>query len=162
VCRAPPAGAPPGRHAVREIIDDWLRWIGEGETPALATVIRVDGSAPRDEGAKMLIAPSGKISGSVSGGCVESAVAEEARGGPSIRDLLARGRSQVVALAEREVFVDAVAARSRLIIVGAVHIAAALCEFAAKAGFAVTVVDPRERLNNRDRFPQATRLAVGW
>src|SRR5207302_7096009 len=80
----------------------------------------------------------------------------------SIRDLLARGRSQVVALAEREVFVDAVAARSRLIVVGAVHIAAALCEFAAKAGFAVTVVDPRERLNNRDRFPQATRLAVGW
>ena len=55
------------------------RWRDEGEAVAMATVIRVDGSAPRGEGAKMLIARSGRIAGSVSGGCVESAVVEEAQ-----------------------------------------------------------------------------------
>ena len=42
-----------------------------------AVVIRVWGSAPRPEGASLLATPDGRIAGSVSGGCVESAAAEE-------------------------------------------------------------------------------------
>lgn len=64
---------------MKELIDTLERWQADGESIALATVINVDGSAPRDEGAKMLITKSGKIAGSVSGGCVEGAVAEEAQ-----------------------------------------------------------------------------------
>ncbi|WP_047868785.1 XdhC family protein [Nocardiopsis sp. RV163] len=49
-----------------------------GETFALATVIDTYKSAPRDAGAAMLVSASGEAVGSVSGGCVEGAVYEEA------------------------------------------------------------------------------------
>ncbi|KOX07337.1 XshC-Cox1 family protein [Nocardiopsis sp. NRRL B-16309] len=49
-----------------------------GETFALATVIDTDKSAPRGPGAAMLVSASGEVTGSVSGGCVEGAVYEEA------------------------------------------------------------------------------------
>ncbi|MFI6574708.1 XdhC family protein [Nocardiopsis sp. NPDC050513] len=49
-----------------------------GETFALATVIDTDKSAPRDPGAAMAVDDSGEVVGSVSGGCVEGAVYEEA------------------------------------------------------------------------------------
>lgn len=61
---------------MREVIKDLQRWREEGEQIALATVIATWGSAPRKVGAKMALTPSGKISGSVSGGCVEGAVYE--------------------------------------------------------------------------------------
>ncbi|OLT29091.1 XshC-Cox1 family protein [Nocardiopsis sp. CNR-923] len=49
-----------------------------GQTFALATVIDTDKSAPRDPGAAMAVGDSGEVVGSVSGGCVEGAVYEEA------------------------------------------------------------------------------------
>ncbi|MBV8338397.1 MAG: XdhC family protein [Candidatus Eremiobacteraeota bacterium] len=64
--------------ATEELTDTIARWQQRGVRLALATVIKVDGSAPRDEGAKMVVAEDGRIAGSVSGGCVEAAVAEEA------------------------------------------------------------------------------------
>lgn len=47
-----------------------------GERFALATVTAVSGSAPRDPGASMIVDPDGRVTGSVSGGCVEGAVYE--------------------------------------------------------------------------------------
>ena len=229
------------------------KWKSAGERVALATVVRVDGSAPRGEGAKMIVSDGGRISGSVSGGCVEAAVAEAAQsviatsaprierfginrtmiwdvglscggaievlieplpdiavlrevfapeshaalctpidhGGESAADKLIvfsdgrthgslgnpevdaaaaaagrlqidRGQSKALAVAGREIFVDVGARKERLVIVGAVHIAVALCDLAAQAGFSVTIVDPRPRLNNAERFPRAASLAVEW
>ena len=237
---------------MRELRDVLARWRADGEAIAMATVIRVDGSAPRGEGAKMLIARSGRIAGSVSGGCVESAVAEAAQDvlasgqptteryginknmmwdvglscggaidvyieslehgrtpafddgavlftvmgsaerpserlcatrGPDERwtldgslgdpmadtgllvaaeDASRSGASRVRSIAGREVFVDPQVPESRLVIVGAVHIAVALCSFASRAGFTVTVVDPRPQLNNVERFPDASQRIVAW
>jgi xanthine dehydrogenase accessory factor len=227
------------------------RWRAEGLDVAIATVISVDGSAPRDPGAKLLVSGDGRLEGSVSGGCVEAAVAQEARSvldtgqpkivryginknmmwdvglscggaidvfierlGPNIPPFdgagatlctivrgpsrvgerfcvtLRKGRepslegdatgqfraslidaaagsvaalaAQVVAIGAHHVFVDPQFAPSPMIIVGAVHIAVALCDAASNAGFSVTIVDPRARLCNRDRFPAADRLIVGW
>ncbi len=59
---------------MRDILLDIERWHAHGDTVAVATVISVQGSAPRQPGAKLAVNQDGKITGSVSGGCVEPAV----------------------------------------------------------------------------------------
>lgn len=61
---------------MRDILTDIQHWQKEGDVIALATVIQTWGSAPRNTGSHMAFTLSGKITGSVSGGCVENAVIE--------------------------------------------------------------------------------------
>lgn len=64
-------------------MSEWLpeidRWQDEGKKVAIATVTKVEGSAPRPIGARLAVTADGEMAGSVSGGCVESAVALEAQ-----------------------------------------------------------------------------------
>ncbi len=60
-------------------------WLNEGRRVAAGTLVAVDGSSPLDVGASVYIDEQGTIEGSVTGGCVESAVAQEAL------DMLERG-----------------------------------------------------------------------
>lgn len=64
---------------MREVLDELNQWTREGEEIALATVIETWGSSPRPLGSKMLVTRSGKMAGSVSNGCIEGAVFEEAQ-----------------------------------------------------------------------------------
>jgi len=64
---------------VREILDGLERWQTEGRRIALARVVAVEGSGPRGPGAAMAVNDAGEVIGSVSGGCVEGAVVEEAQ-----------------------------------------------------------------------------------
>ena len=64
---------------MRDVLADIGRWRAEGRPVALATVVETWGSAPRATGGKMAVSADGKISGSVSGGCVENAVVEAAQ-----------------------------------------------------------------------------------
>jgi xanthine dehydrogenase accessory factor len=63
---------------MREILDDIERWRSAGQRVAVARVVDIEGSGPRDPGAAMAVSDSGEVAGSVSGGCVEGAVVTEA------------------------------------------------------------------------------------
>ena len=62
-----------------KILDEANDWINANQKVVLATVIQTWGSSPRPTGSRMIINEKGDFSGSVSGGCVESAVVREAQ-----------------------------------------------------------------------------------
>jgi xanthine dehydrogenase accessory factor len=71
---------------MREVLDELDRWWRAGQPTAMATVVATWHSAPRPAGATMLVGADGSAVGSVSGGCVESAVYQLAQ------EVLADGR----------------------------------------------------------------------
>ncbi|WP_129677195.1 XdhC/CoxI family protein [Candidatus Chloroploca sp. Khr17] len=64
---------------MRELIPELDQWLAAGEQVAVATVVQTMGSSPRQVGAMMAVTASGRMAGSVSGGCVEGAVVEQAQ-----------------------------------------------------------------------------------
>src|SRR5438270_13598391 len=64
---------------MRGVMDEVREWTAAGDRVAVATVVETWGSSPRPLGSKMLVTSSGKMAGSVSNGCIEGAVFEEAQ-----------------------------------------------------------------------------------
>jgi xanthine dehydrogenase accessory factor len=235
---------------MQEILSEIGVWRERGDRIALATVIDVQRSAPRPPGAKMAVNERGEIAGSVSGGCVEGAVAEIADGilrgdppqlvhfgiadsdawdvglpcggeidvwieayeygshppkfeevartggraaevtglegaspgakllvladgartgslgSPELDDEAARVATELLwaETSERRdgLFVDVVGPPPRLIVFGAVDIAASLCRLARAAGWRPYVIDPRARFATPDRFPDAEEVIAAW
>lgn len=165
-----------------EVGGELQRWRERGdESAALATVVATRFSAPRPVGSKLAVSERGELAGSVSGGCVESEVAEVAR------EVIASGGSRTltygitdeqagtvglpcggeidvaierIALGELEDF--EVDAPHRLLVFGAVDIAEALCRLANELGWDTVVADPRKRFATRDRIASADELLVDW
>jgi xanthine/CO dehydrogenase XdhC/CoxF family maturation factor len=65
---------------MKELLPQIEQWRAGGDKVAIATVVKVEGSAPRPVGATLAVSSGGDLAGSVSGGCVETAVFEEAQG----------------------------------------------------------------------------------
>ena len=231
---------------MKEVLSEIGVWKARGDRIALATVIDVQRSAPRPPGSKMAVNEHGEIAGSVSGGCVEGAVAEIAdgilRGDPpqlvhfGIADSdawdvglpcggeidvwveayepgrfeeVARGGGRAAEVTMMEgaapgakllveadgarsgslgspelddeaasiatellwaetserrdsLFVDVVGPAPRLIVFGAVDIAASLCTVARATGWRPYVIDPRARFATPDRFPDAEEVIAAW
>jgi len=63
-----------------KILEEARDWILADQNVVLATVIQTWGSSPRQVGSRMIINEKGDFSGSVSGGCVETAVVRECLG----------------------------------------------------------------------------------
>lgn len=75
---------------MRELLETLQAWTESGRRSAVARVIDTAGSGPRDAGAAMAVSDAGEVIGSVSGGCVESAVVTEAL------DVIATGARRIV------------------------------------------------------------------
>src|SRR5947209_13040973 len=231
---------------MQDVLTEIEAWKARGDRIALATVIAVQRSAPRPPGAKMAVNDRGEIAGSVSGGCVEGAVAEIAdavlkgdppqllhfgiadsdawdvglpcggeidvwvqayepgrfeeiaRGGgraaevtvlegaapgakllveadgarsgslgsPELDDDAARIADELLwaETSERRdgLFVDVVGPSPRLLVFGAVDIAASLCSVARVCGWRPWVIDPRARFATPERFPDAVEVIAAW
>ena len=231
---------------MQDVLSELSLWKERGDRIALATVIDVQRSAPRPPGAKMAVNSRGEIAGSVSGGCVEGAVAEIADGilkgdppqllhfgiadsdawdvglpcggeidvwvqayepgrfeeiaraggraaevtmleganpgakllieadgarqgslgAPELDDEAARVAAEQLweEASERRdgLFIDVVGPSPRLIVFGAVDIAASLCLLARAAGWRSYVVDPRARFATSERFPDAEEVIAAW
>jgi xanthine dehydrogenase accessory factor len=231
---------------MQEVLSEIGVWRERGDRIALATVIDVQRSAPRPPGAKMAVNEHGEIAGSVSGGCVEGAVAEIADGilrgdppqllhfgiadsdawdvglpcggeidvwveayepgrfeevarsggraaevtvlegaSPGAKLLVLADGSQTGSLGSPELddeaarvavellwaetserrdgfFVDVIGPPPRLLVFGAVDIAASLCSIARAAGWRPYVIDPRARFATPERFPDAEQVIAAW
>ena len=231
---------------MKEVLTEIGLWKARGDRIAMATVIDVQRSAPRPPGSKMAVNEHGEIAGSVSGGCVEGAVAEIADGilrgdppqlvhfgiadsdawdvglpcggeidvwveayepgrfeevarsggraaevtvlegaapgakllveadgarsgslgSPELDDDAARMATELLwaETSERRdgLFVDVTGPAPRLLVFGAVDIAASLCTVARATGWRPYVIDPRARFATPDRFPDAEEVIAAW
>lgn len=140
-----------------------------GESVALATVINVRGSTPRETGAKMLVYADGRIVGTVGGGKMEAWVIEKAVEAIRQRqsqlvhfDLVDPAQGDVsICGGAADVFIDVIVPQPTLLIVGAGHVAQPTAEIAALCGFSVTVMDDRAEMVSQERFPHADHRLVG-
>ena len=114
-----------------------------------AEVTLLEGSRP---GAKLLVEAGGARSGSL--------------GAPELDDEAARAAAELLwtDTSERRgpMFIDVVAPPPRLILFGAVDLAAPLCRLAATTGWRPYVVDPRARFATPERFPDAQEVIAAW
>ncbi len=128
----------------------------------LATVIQSLGSAPREEGARMLVRPDGSIAGTIGGGAVEQKIIEEAL------QLMKGGASKLITYELKDigmqcgggmsVFIEPLVPAPQLLIFGAGHIGACLAQIGKMLEFSVTVVDNRPEFANADRLPWADTI----
>lgn len=100
-----------------------------------------------DEGSVQLIADPAEVA---------DAVLREA-----VTNALKNDKSQTADTPAGPVFINVFSPPLRLILVGAVHIAGPLSRMGLEAGYAVTLIDPREAFGNAERFPGLT-LSNAW
>jgi xanthine dehydrogenase accessory factor len=138
--------------------------LARGDSVALVTVVRSQGSTPQRAGAKMLVWADGRTVGTIGGGCYENDAFWKAR------EAIASGRPQLlhyelnddfaqenglICGGRMDVHIDPLAPSARLFIVGAGHVGFHLAKLAADIGFHIHVVDDREKFANVERFPGA-------
>lgn len=141
----------------------------QNEAFALLTIINAVGSTPRSK-ARMIVTASGECFGTIGGGLAESYCIEEAKqriarfqsgsvsysltkdGRPSSIDMLCGG--------DLEVYIEVVAARFELLLVGGGHVNLEIARLGAAYGYPVSIVETREEFATRERFPFAKGLYV--
>ena len=137
-------------------IDVWVQAYQPGRFEEIARdggraaeVTLLEGAQP---GAKLLIEADGARSGSL--------------GAPELDDDAARAAGELLwadaSLRRGALFIDVLAPAPRLILFGAVDIAASLCTLARDAGWRAYVIDPRARFATPERFPDAEQVIAAW
>jgi xanthine dehydrogenase accessory factor len=114
-----------------------------------AEVTLLEGASP---GAKLLFEEDGTVSGTLGSPELDA----EAR--RAAEELLWTEASEL----RGPIFVDLIAPAPRLIVFGAVPIAAALCSLGKAARWRTYVVDPRQRFATPERFPDAEQVIAAW
>lgn len=146
-----------------------LEALRAGKPGAVATVVEVEGSAPRGAGAKMLILADGTTVGTVGGGGVEAQVIEEAKAAIAegrFREVVYRLRDPArgdpgVCGGDMRILIEVLPPRPTLLILGAGHVGQAVAELGAFLGYRIVVMDERPGLATPERFPWAEQCITG-
>jgi xanthine dehydrogenase accessory factor len=107
-------------------------------------------------GAKIMIYPDARTVGDLGDASLQAQVVREAQ------QAMTHETSVHQTYGDTEIFIDVFAPKPKLIILGGVHTAIPLTQFAQALGFRVTIVDGRGRFATRERFPTADQLIVAW
>ncbi len=141
--------------------------IDGGKNAAFVTVISVDGSTPREAGAKMLVFEDASIEGTVGGGALEALVIKQAAacikkgvGGKFVFDLKPGGNTGMICMGRAEVFIDVYKSPLKILILGAGHVGVKIAQAAGLAGYPCKVADDRGEFANKERFPDASGIIV--
>lgn len=126
-------------------------WLAGGDRVCVATVVRREGSAPREVGAKMVISSTGRTAGTVGGGIVEKDVIDKAQGvmktgKPVMLDFDLSGASKdldSICGGNMSIFLEPFGEVKSLLIMGAGHVGSAIAALASRSGFEVTLIDSR-------------------
>ncbi|MGC8816403.1 MAG: XdhC family protein [Candidatus Hadarchaeum sp.] len=145
-------------HEIYRKINELLE---KGETFAVVTIVKTEGSTPRKAGARMIVLPDGKTFGTIGGDCVEAGAVAEAL------EALKEGKPKTftVALKEEElggigmkcggmaeVYIEVINPRPKLLIIGGGNIGAQLAKLGHDIGFEVTVIDPAVKKENLPEY----------
>lgn len=133
--------------------------MAKGETFAVVTIIKTEGSTPRKAGAKMIVLMDGSTFGTIGGDCVESGAVAEAI------EAMKEGRSKTLSVALKEeelggigmkcggmaeVYIEVIKPTPKLLIIGGGNIGSQLANLGHNVGFSVAIIDPAAR---REDFP---------
>lgn len=141
--------------------------VNKGDTVALATITYISGSTPGKTGAIMAIWKDGKIEGTVGGGKVEHEIIKKSlecikynENSSFEYSLNENGELGMRCGGEAKGFIKIFSPETKLIIVGAGHIAFHLHKIAKILNFYTVIIDDRENFANKDRFPNANEIIV--
>ena len=152
-----------------EVFNAVAQALKDGETAALVTIVKTQGSTPQRVGAKMLVFADGRTVGTIGGGCYEHDAFWKARNAlETRRPVVAKyeltddfaEESGLVCGGQMEIYIEPIEPSPRLYIVGAGHIGYHLGRIAAGVGFRLHVIDDREKYANAERFPDAADIVV--
>lgn len=152
--------------------------IQQGVPSAVATIVRTEGSTPRDVGTKMIIQYDGTTYGTIGGGPFELQVIKKAKeviekGTPIIFHYdLTKEESGMVCGGVADVFIDPLALPEKIVILGAGHVGKAIARVLKVLDFPFVMVDHREsskeymadvagidlRISSYDRFPEVVDI----
>ncbi|MBI3742186.1 MAG: XdhC family protein, partial [Chloroflexi bacterium] len=113
-------------------------------------------SGNQNVGAKILVYADGATRGDLGDAALNARVSRDAQ------ELMRAEMSENRAYDDAEIFIEVFAPKPKLVIIGGVHTAISLTQFAQALGFRVTIVDGRGRFANRERFPTADEIIVAW
>lgn len=152
----------------KEIVQVANEWLRKGDKVCLATIVRKDGSGPREVGAKMVISAGGKTAGTIGGGVVEARVIAKAQevmsdGKPAMLDFDLSGDVPDLDAScggRVSVFLEPLGETKSLFVLGAGHVGRALTRLATGVGFCVTLVDDRPEYLSGDDLPAGIRTVA--
>lgn len=147
-----------------DIYEEIVRIRAQGEEAALVTIVSAIGSAPRGEGAKMLVRANGSMVGSIGGGSLEAQLRDQAtevirKGKPQRLHLSLTAKegeeSGMICGGDIEVFIEPILPLPTLYIFGGGHISLPVAKISKLLGFRIVVIDDRAEFANPQRFPEA-------